>query len=289
MSWRTALSALARVALFAALFLLLFSALAVPAGAATRVYGVSPFAAQGGAMLTAALWAGWLLHVRLENRHPAELGFALGPRVGPELGWGLLIGVGMVAIVVLALLAGGWLRFATEPGDVAGVVFAWLTAALVLLLPAAAEEALFRGYGFQVLVRAFGAVPATIGASALFAWAHRSNPAVDGFALLNIFLAGVLLSAAYLKTGSLWLATMLHLGWNWGIAALADLPVSGLTFLETPAYEPVLAGPRWLTGGAFGPEGGLSGTLGFAVGLAALLWLGARSAAVRNEPMGEAE
>ena len=90
---------------------------------------------------------------------------------------------------------------------------------------------------------------------------------------LGAFLAGVLLSAAYLLTRSLWLPTMLHLGWNWGMASVLDLPVSGFEIIDTPFYDPVVRGPEWLAGGGFGPEGGLAGSLGFLAAVAALFLL----------------
>src|SRR5690606_12477457 len=95
----------------------------------------------------------------------------------------------------------------------------------------------------------------------------------NAFAVANIFLAGVLLSVAYLRTRSLWFATAVHLGWNWTMASLLDLPVSGLEMLNTPLYEPAVSGPDWITGGAFGPEGGLIGLVGFGLALAAVGWL----------------
>src|SRR5690606_19908912 len=132
---------------------------------------------------------------------------------------------------------------------------------------AAAEEALFRGYPFQVLVEALGPAVATVALSAAFAVAHAGNPGANAFALVNIFLAGVLLSVAYLRTRSLWFATAVHLGWNWTMGSLLDLPVSGLEMLDTPLYEPAAGGPEWVTGGGFGPEAGLAGTVGFALAL----------------------
>jgi hypothetical protein len=151
----------------------------------------------------------------------------------------------------------------------------------VLAVAAASEEALFRGYPFQVLAQRFGAVTATATGSVLFALAHGANPSVGLFAMTNIFLAGVLLSVAYLKTCSLWFATGVHLGWNWAMASLFDLPVSGIAFFDTPLYEPVVGSPQWFTGGMFGPEGGMVGTLGFAAALLAVF--GLRSVRVADE------
>jgi hypothetical protein len=55
------------------------------------------------------------------------------------------------------------------------------------------------------------------------------------------------------------------------MASLLDLPVSGLEMMDTPLYEPVVTGAAGLSGGRFGPEGGLAGTVGFAIALVAIL------------------
>jgi hypothetical protein len=82
-------------------------------------------------------------------------------------------------------------------------------------------------------------------------------------------VAGLFLGVVYLKTASLWWATGAHIGWNWGLGFLADLPVSGLNLVDSPLYEGVPKGAPWVSGGAFGPEGSLLATAG--LGLAALL------------------
>lgn len=222
-------------------------------------------------MLAGAVLAGWfLLHI-VERRPLSDLGFALKREEVARSGLGLLIGVAALGLAVLPAVAVGALRFAGDAGNGA----AWLSGVAgffaVLLVPAAAEEALFRGYPFQKLVEGFGAIAATLVASAAFAVAHAGNPSVNGVALLNIFLAGVVLSLAYLRTRSLWFATAVHLGWNWAMAGLLDLPVSGLELFDAPLYEPVDRGPAWLTGGAFGPEAGLTGVFGLLIMLGAVL------------------
>ncbi|HLM69231.1 MAG TPA: CPBP family intramembrane glutamic endopeptidase, partial [Longimicrobium sp.] len=136
---------------------------------------------------------------------------------------------------------------------------------------AAAEEAAFRGYAFQALVQGIGAWPAMLATSALFAWGHAGNPGVTAVALANIFLAGVMLALAYLKTRSLWFATAVHLGWNWTMQSLLGFPVSGLNEFDTPLYDVRELGPDVLTGGAFGPEAGLAATLAIAAG-AVWIW-----------------
>jgi uncharacterized protein len=149
----------------------------------------------------------------------------------------------------------------------------------VLGVAAAAEEAVFRGYPFQVFVQWAGALAATLLFSAAFAFAHARNPSVGWFALANIFLAGIVLSIAYLKTLSLWFATAVHFGWNWAMTSLFDLPVSGITMFDTPLYDARVGGPKWWTGTEFGPEGGLIGTLALgSAGLALLAWRGLQPA-----------
>ncbi len=187
------------------------------------------------------------------------------------------IGAGVLALITAVMLALGWLDFRGAPGTAVGWLATLVRDFALLGVAAASEEAIFRGYAFQALARGAGAWPAMIIGSAVFAWAHASNPNVGTIALLNIFLAGLLLSAAYLLTRSLWFATAIHLGWNWAMASLVDLPVSGLEILNTPLYEPTLTGPAWFTGGAFGPEGGFAGTVAFTIALVAVWWFNKRS------------
>ena len=78
--------------------------------------------------------------------------------------------------------------------------------------------------------------------------------------LVNIGLAGPGPERGVLShRAGMWAAFGLHLGWNWTLAAL-DAPVSGLE-LHVPLIDYYPGGPAWLTGGAFGPEGGVLGTL----------------------------
>lgn len=222
-------------------------------------------------LLGAALAAGWVMLAVVERRPLRDLGFGLHRGVPAELGVGLMVGAAGIVVVVGLLALVGVFSFPPDAGSFGG----WLGVAgaslLAFALPAAAEEAVFRGYAFRALREGGGPVAAVLVTSLLFALAHGSNPEVGVLALVNLFLAGVLLAVAVLRTGSLWFATAVHLGWNWVMAGPLDLPVSGLDLYDAPLYDGVPGDPMWLSGGAFGPEGGLAGTAAAAVVLALIV------------------
>lgn len=228
----------------------------------------------------AALIAGAVLIRGADGRSPAALGIGISRRTPREAGVGVLIGAAGLGAAALALLVSGTLSYGQQAGTTGGWIATVAAQAAIFTVAALAEEALFRGYPFQVLARVGGPVLAIVVSSVLFALAHGANPSVGVFALINIFLAGILLGIAYLRTLSLWFATAVHMGWNWTMATLFDLPVSGLQMFDTPLYQPSVGGPGWWSGAMFGPEGGLVGTIGFGVALVLTL----RWRAVRPDP-----
>ena len=254
-----------------ALFFLLFLLFAIPGQYAIAVLPRHPLQWGGLAVMTlAALLAGWIVLSRVDRRPFGALGFAATRRGFVEMGVGLLIGAALICAAVVLLLLTGSAAFAPDAGTLPGYAGFLGWTFLFFGLAAAFEEVVFRGYPFQALVEWIGVWPAIVVASAIFALLHGQNPSVTPLALINIFVAGVLLSVAYLRTRSLWFATGVHLGWNWTMASLLDFPVSGLGF-DTPLYSGVAAGPAWWTGGDFGPEAGLAGSLLLVLAIAWLM------------------
>lgn len=240
--------------------------------------GVLSFAPTA-ASLAGALVAAWVMMRGVERRPLGAMGFPLGRAAVGESAAGTGVGAAFLAAAVLVVALTGGARWTPDAGTVPEyLAFAARTLAF-FAVAAAVEEVVFRGYPFQVLERAVGAWPAAVVLSLLFAVAHAGNPNVRPLGLANIFLAGVMLSAAYLRTRSLWFATGVHLGWNWTMASLLDLPVSGLE-IDAPLYTGLETGPDWWTGGTFGPEAGLAATLVLAAGT---LWL-LRTPRLRESP-----
>lgn len=264
------------------LYVLLFVAFTVVALWAVRVAGLPTAGltlAPTAASLAAALAAGWVMMYGVERRPTGALGFALGPAAPRESVLGTGIGAALLGLAVLPVALTGGVQWVPDAGTFSGYLeFAAWTLAF-FAVAAAVEEVLFRGYPFQVLERGFGPWAAVIATSLVFAVAHGANPNVRPLGLVNIFLAGAMLGAAYLRTRSLWFATGVHLGWNWTMATLLDLPVSGLE-LNTPLYTGVETGPDWWTGGSFGPEAGVAATAAIVAGTVWLL----RTPRLRESP-----
>ncbi|HYO62788.1 MAG TPA: type II CAAX endopeptidase family protein [Pyrinomonadaceae bacterium] len=171
---------------------------------------------------------------------------------------GSLVGVGsLLAAVLVGALFGGY-RFSFAASEALPAALKSLVIAAVFFVVAgAAEEALLRGYPLQTLLRSLPAwVPLALTAL-LFGAMHLGNPNAAFLPFVNTSLAGVWLAVAYLRTRSLWFPTGIHWAWNWTLGPVLGLPVSGLTMLSRAPLAPTEdLGPAWLTGGAYGVEGG---------------------------------
>src|SRR5215813_8898371 len=224
-------------------------------------------AAGHGSLLISALIVGWLCGKLLE-----ELPFrALG--CSPHSGWlrnfGLGSALGAASLLLAALFATvtSGIHFSFDHAG-ARPIGQTLTLSLFLFLFAGfAEEILFRGYPLQTLTRARLAWVGVLLTSVPFAAVHLANPnVVPGLTFVNTALAGVWLAIAYLRTRSLWLPFGLHWSWNWAQASLLGLPVSGINRIApAPLLKAINAGPDWLTGGAYGIEGGAACTVALLV------------------------
>jgi uncharacterized protein len=186
------------------------------------------------------------------------------------LGRGFLVGVAAIGIPTILLLAASELRLIPAA---AGNSLAIAGLGIATFLPYAFfEEVVMRGYVFTVIRDAFGWRAALIVTSAVFGLLHMANPNVDAESVLLVILAGFFLGAILLATKSLYAVGMAHFGWNWTMGGLLHTNVSGVGF-PTADFRVVDNGPDWLTGGAWGPEGGMAAGIGMIV---AFIYLYAR-------------
>lgn len=217
--------------------------------------------------LGASLAAGYICTRLLEGLPWRSLGLTLHARWFRDLLIGSVIGVVSLALATAIAFIGGGLRFSFSSAGARSVVLTVFLSAALFIVAALAEEALFRGYPLQTLTRARLVWLGVLLTSVPFAAVHLKNPNAGGMlAFANTALAGVWLAVAYLRTRSLWFPLGVHWAWNWALGALFGLPVSGITSV---APHPIVLGsdlgPAWLTGAAYGIEGGVACTVALLV------------------------
>ena len=186
-----------------------------------------------------------------------------------ELLAGAGLGLGVMAVIFVLQWVSGWARISLtgEPSDTA--LLGLLAYVIIFLAVAGSEELMFRGYLLQTLEEWPGVIPAVIVSSVLFGVFHGLNPNVNVLALAQLILAGLVFAYTYLVTRRLWLPIALHFAWNFFQGPVFGFPVSGVPSGGLFSVEP--AGPTLITGGAFGPEGGLSGLIGLGL-IAFAVW-----------------
>lgn len=229
-------------------------------------------------IIAVAVFAGYLAGSRwIEHRHPPEL---TGRRGIADLVGGIALGIALFSVVIAVMWAARVYRF-----DAAGTTTRLAVGAAAALLQASLEETLFRGLLFRLISVVAGSWIALLATSALFGAAHAFNPGATFVSTVAVGLeAGVLLGAAYLMTGRLWVPIGIHAGWNFAEGSLFGMATSGSR--ATPGLiNGTVRGPTLLTGGAFGPEASMVAVIIGLVAATGMLWRVARRSDVVEEPL----
>ena len=189
-----------------------------------------------------------------ERGNLSDIGLGWTAASRRNLSLGMLGGIGAaLAVIVIPLMVR-----AADLEPVPNERMRWpslLFVSILLLFGAVGEEMLFRGYGFQVLVKGIGPFATILPVAVLFGLAHSQNLNFGPLAFCNTVLWGVVLGFGYYRSGDLWLPIGLHFGWNWALPMLGA-NLSGFTMDVTGYAMHWKIGDR-LSGGAYGPEGGL--------------------------------
>lgn len=213
------------------------------------------------ASLVAAVITTFLV-TKFVNRKPlTAVGLAINAHTMRELGIGCLIGwLMMTAIFGIQYLSGYVKVVAVEVTWTEGLTMFGI-AIVFFAVAAMFEEVLFRGYLFQTLVRGIRFIPAAVLVGVLFGFAHIRNPNAGAFGVVNTVLVSIVFCIAYWRTRGVWLPFGIHFAWNFSQTTLFGYPTSGMHFTSYELTRLAQFGPEWMTGGAYGPEGGALATL----------------------------
>jgi membrane protease YdiL (CAAX protease family) len=222
-----------------------------------------------GIFLVSALFLWW------EGRSLSSIGLRT---TTPLLEWarGLGLGILMLAASVGISALPGFMAFERlgGAGDTTDSLALWLLSWLVFfVIQGPGEEVLCRGYLLPVLGARGGPWAGIAISSLIFAVLHLLNPNIGPISVLNLVLVGIFFCLYALKEGGLWGVFGWHTAWNWAQGNLFGLEVSGMADIAThPLFDLTETGPDWITGGSFGPEGGVAVTAVLLAGTIFLLW-----------------
>ncbi|WP_394010738.1 CPBP family intramembrane glutamic endopeptidase [Anaerococcus cruorum] len=118
------------------------------------------------------------------------------------------------------------------------------------------EELMCRSILMNYFAAFNGVRSAIITNSLIFAILHLGNDGFGIFPFVNIFLMGVIFSLLFYLSDDIFLPAAVHTFWNFAQANIYGINVSGITQSNISLIKTQLTGNPFLTGGAFGVEGG---------------------------------
>ena len=216
------------------------------------LFAAGPFAGSIISLLAGATIANQLCYRIFDDVNITEVGLPLNRPGLHNLSLGLGAGALCAGLVLLIPVLAGAAKFTGVTKGVGNTGTAFFVV-IMLAFGALAEELLFRGYAFQILLRYAGPAAAVLPVGVLFAAVHSDNPHSNWLSLANTAGFGVAFGYAFLRTHDIWLPVGLHFGWNVALLALGS-NISGLAMRITPYELAWRAGDIW-SGGAYGPEG----------------------------------
>ncbi len=223
----------------------------------------------------ASIWAAGRF---LDRRPFSGFGLRLNRVWWSDLSFGLLLGGLLMTVIFLVQLAAGWVTVTGSFEAVGGGAFfpTVLTPVALFLCVGFYEELVSRGYQLTNLAEGLNVTRVGPRGAVLLAWVlsssffgllHIFNPNATILSTLNIVLAGLMLGFGYVLTGELAIPIGLHVTWNFFQGNVYGFPVSGLDPVGATLLTTEQAGPDLLTGGPFGPEGGLLAPSAMVLGL----------------------
>lgn len=211
----------------------------------------------------------WVWVRGFEGRGWRTLGFT-SERAPFKAGRGFLAGLVQFGLVTAILAVLGLTLRENVPQGLAALG----PALLVLvgwIVQGSTEEIVTRGFVLPVTGARYGAAAGVAASALLFALLHGLNTGITPLAVANLLLVGVLLGLYALYEGALWGVCLWHAAWNWAQGSVFGLEVSGMNTGMLAILDLKENGPDMVTGGAFGPEGGVATTLVLALGIVVIV------------------
>jgi hypothetical protein len=198
----------------------------------------------------------WLLLRFWRRRQFSSLGFESRGWIRHMVMGAAMALVTMAATTVGIVLIGASIRAGELQTRGAGALGLGLLTLLATTVQSSSEEALFRGWLLPAIGNRLGVATGVILSSSVFMLAHATTePPPLGW--INLFLFGCLAALLAVAEGGLWAVSTWHAIWNWAQGGLLGFSVDRSVHHYGLIASIRATGPDFVTGGTFGPEGGI--------------------------------
>ncbi|KXT85485.1 CAAX amino terminal protease family [Streptococcus sp. DD11] len=209
----------------------------------------------------------FFIWVKFVERRPIQsMGFPKKSSLS-EFAKGVLVGAVMISSVLLIFLLLGAAKL--DRIQFSGpFLISWLLVLIGYIIQTSAEEIYIRGWLLPVISNKTNLFVALLISSAMFSYYHLDNNGASVLSTIHLVIFGLFAAVYALKRGSLWGPCGFHFAWNFLQGNLYGFHVSGFDSESSLMYFST-SDNTLITGGKFGPEGGLPGLLILSL---ALLW-----------------
>ena len=195
----------------------------------------------------------FFLWVKLIEKRPVRtMGFSKGNGLS-EFAKGVLVGAIMITTVLIVFFITGDVRFDRIQFSLPFLV-SWILVLIGYIFQTAAEEIYIRGWLIPIISYHKNAYLAILISSTMFSYFHLNNNGASWLSTVHLFVFG--------------LFTAVYALWNFIMGNVYGFHVSGFDSESSLMYF-TTSNRTFITGGEFGPEGGIPGLVVF---LLALLW-----------------
>ncbi|RSJ75941.1 CPBP family intramembrane glutamic endopeptidase [Streptococcus cristatus] len=209
----------------------------------------------------------FFLWVRFIEKRPIRtMGFSKGNGLS-EFAKGVLVGAIMITTVLVVFFITGDAKFERIQFSLPFLV-SWMLVLIGYILQTAAEEIYIRGWLVPIISYHKNAYLAILIASTMFSYFHLDNNGASWLSTLHLFIFGLFTAVYAMKRGNIWGPCGFHFAWNFIMGNVYGFHVSGYDSESSLMYF-TTSNRTFITGGQFGPEGGIPGLVVF---ILALLW-----------------
>lgn len=167
---------------------------------------------------------------------------------------------GFLCLALVALSIWGLGGVTIEQKSLA-FTFALVGGLVYFMLQGVWEELIYRAYLMPLFSKKYGNITAIMLVGLIFTLGHSLNPAMQALPIINLFIASLVFSLIYYRSGNLFGVGLAHGIWNFSQGYIFGSEVSGNTISASLFKTLPVPGKEIISGGNFGFEGSIVTTV----------------------------